>query len=60
MQPSLPLSRHTSQRLTSGRSSSPRRIVLGPGLELPGRIWAMANGKAGTGTLGPVPEVGEG
>lgn len=36
MQPSLPLSRRTSQRLTSGRSSCPRRIMLGSGLELLG------------------------
>lgn len=43
MQPSLPLSRRTSQRLTSGSSSSPRRIMPGSGLELLGR------------TLGPGP-----
>lgn len=36
VQPSLPLSRRTSQRLTSGSSSFPGRIMVGSGLELLG------------------------
>ena len=37
VQPSLPLSRRTFQRPTSGRSYSPRRVMLGPVLEQLGR-----------------------
>ena len=37
VQPSLPLSRRTSQRPTSGRSYSPRRVMLGPVLEQLGK-----------------------
>lgn len=37
VQPSLPLSRRTSQRLISGRSCSPGRVMLGPVLEQLGR-----------------------
>lgn len=60
MQPSLPLSRRTSQRLTSGRSSSPRRIMLGPGLELLGRTLGPGQWKDWGGKHLAIPEVGGG
>ena len=56
--PSLPLSRHTSQKLTSGRSSCPRKIVLGPELELPGSTLGRGQWKDGMRTLSSIPEVG--
>lgn len=45
MQPSLPLFRRTSQRLTSGRSCSPRRVMLGPELELLGSYLGLGQWK---------------